>query len=440
MTPAPPRRLHSARNRLAFVYSSVVFGLAAVLVTALYFICGAALTRRSLSDEVARTGGVVTGGHFARVDADPASLVPFEAAANRATLSTLRELLAWSLLGLFLVSVFVGRLIAGRVLAPVDRLISTTRQIQATDLTRRIRHKGADDELKRLADTIDDMLDRLDTAFTSQQRFVADASHELRTPLAIVRTNLDVAVRDLPSGAPARRSLERVDRATQRMTALVNDLLALARWESRQQGHQRVDVAALNRQIREESRALAPPDTGVTLTGSDDGTTLPVLGDPLALQRAIGNLVDNALRHADPGTAVRLTGTATDGQVRVTVHNEGPAIPPTDQKHLFDRFWRGERRADRPGSGLGLAIVQGVVTAHGGTVTVRSEPGAGTAFTITLPGADRAQGLPSSAQSRPGPPGPQSPSSPPGPPGPQSPPSRSSPPVREGVVEGAHRP
>ncbi|GGO46159.1 sensor protein CutS [Streptomyces lasiicapitis] len=393
MPPAPPRRLHSARNRLAFLYSTVVFGLAAVLVTALYFICGAALTRRSLSDEVARTGGVVTGGHFARVDADPASLVPFEAAANRATLSTLRELLAWSLLGLFLVSVFVGRLIAGRVLAPVDRLISTTRQIQATDLTRRIRHKGADDELKRLADTIDDMLDRLNDAFTSQQRFVADASHELRTPLAIVRTNLDVAVRALPAASPAHRPLQRVDRATQRMTALVNDLLALARWESQHQCPQPVDVAALNRQIREESRALAPPDIGITGTG-DGGRALTVLGDPLALQRAIGNLVDNALRHARPGTAVRLTGTLADEQVHVTVHNEGPAIPPEDQQHLFDRFWRWERRADRPGSGLGLAIVQGVVTAHGGTVTVRSEPGYGTAFTITLPHAGPPPGQP----------------------------------------------
>lgn len=387
---APQRirtRLQSARNRLALVYSSVVFGLAAVLVATLYFVCGAALTRRSLADEVARTGGVVTGGHYAQVDADAASLIPFEAAANRATLATLRELLAWSLLGLFLISVLVGRLIAGRVLAPVDRLITTTRQIQATDLTRRIRHQGPDDELKRLSDTVDDMLQRLDEAFASQQRFVADASHELRTPLAIIRTNLDLVLRDVTATAPAHRPLRRVDRATQRMTALVNDLLVLARWEAPQQHRERVDIAALNRHIREESRALAP--AGVTVEGNDgdddrDGGGPTVWGDPHALLRAIGNLVDNAVRHAPSGTAVRLTCSSDAGRVLVTVHNQGPPIPPDEQGRLYDRFWRGDKRA-QPGSGLGLSIVKGIVTGHGGTIELSSDHRSGTAFTIMLP-------------------------------------------------------
>ncbi|MEV6398296.1 HAMP domain-containing sensor histidine kinase [Streptomyces sp. NPDC051907] len=380
-----PVRLRSARTRLAFVYSSLVFALAAAMVTVLYFVCGAALTRRSLADEVTRTGGVVTDGRFTAVDADPASLIPFEAAANRATLATLRELLAWSLLGLFVISVFIGRLVAGRVLAPVDRLISTARQIQATDLTRRIRHQGPDDELKRLSDTFDDMLARLDTAFRSQQRFVADASHELRNPLAVIRTNLDLALRGIPAEASVQPALQRVSRAAHRMTAIVNDLLALARWETPRQSYDLVDVAALNAQIRDDSRTLAAlADVRVAGRDADD---LVVLGDAEALRRAIGNLVDNAVRHAARGSTVQVSGARTVGGVHITVHNDGPPIEPADQARLFDRFWRGGSRADYPGTGLGLSIVQRVVAGHSGAVAVRSDAASGTAFTISLPPA-----------------------------------------------------
>jgi signal transduction histidine kinase len=261
-------------------------------------------------------------------------------------------------------------------------MTAVAREIQATSLSRRIALEGPDDELKRLADTFDGMLARIEAAFAAQRRFIADASHELRNPLAIIQTNLDLALDDREASADTLRDHALVvRRASDRMTGIVGDLLSLARLETPTVLRKQLDLSAIAGEAGDEFEALAA-QRGIAIERSlEDG--IVVVGDPAGLRRAVANLLDNATRLAPVGSTIRLQTARERDWVSISVADEGPGIAPDDQRRIFDRFWRADR--SRPGGGLGLAIVKQTVEAHGGTVLVASTPSVGSTFYLCLP-------------------------------------------------------
>ena len=374
----------SIRFRMAVIYSAVVFSLAGLVYGGVYLALALRKDPPPISIVTERIVDPAKSGlPFTKVVllVDPhASLKKdVERQVHEATLERLRTIGVWSLPGLFLASLVVGWLLAGRLLRPVDRITATAEEISATDLSRRIALGGPKDELKRLADAFDSMLERIDGAFAAQRQFVADASHELRNPIAIIQTNLEVAGDELGPRASVVR------RATLRMARLVDDLLALARSEAYGQ-RERVPLAGLAADVAEEHGPLAE-SRGVRIEVEVEGAGGEVVGDPDALRRALANLVDNAVRVSPQSGCVTIRSGAEPGGAWLEVVDEGPGIPPEQQAQVFERFWRADESRSRAsgGSGLGLAIVRQIVENHGGAITVHSEPGRGARFTIRLP-------------------------------------------------------
>ncbi|HVL63590.1 MAG TPA: HAMP domain-containing sensor histidine kinase [Actinomycetota bacterium] len=385
-----PEWARSIRVRLTLLYSAVLFGIAALVVAAIYVALSFQLRGEPLTRQLQvrgfvqmPDGSVATTDQFVIADARAV-----ERAVNERTLDRLATFSFGALGVLFVTSLGVGYVISGRVLEPIGRITDVARRIQASDLSRRIELQGPDDELKRLADTFDSMLERLDDAFAAQRRFIADASHELRNPLAIVRTNLDIALsNDKDDPAELRRAAEVARRAGDRMARMVDDLLLLARQESVDRPREEIDVGHVADEVADDFEAAAR-SRGVRLTRScNDG--LVVLGDPDAVRRALANLLDNAVRVSSEGGEVVIgTGSAGDW-VWAAVGDEGPGIAPEDQEKIFRRFWRADegRSRDAGGTGLGLAIVDRIVSSHGGNVRLASRVGEGSTFLIWLPRA-----------------------------------------------------
>ena len=375
--------LRSIRVRLTLLYSGVLFLVAAVLVASLYLGLSLSLRDEPVSQAVVVERVPVNDGSRTEertlVDAQA-----FEEQVNARTLRNLRTFSLGALAALFVASLAVGWVIAGRVLAPIAQITSVAREIQARELSRRIELDGPDDELKRLADTFDSMLARLDLAFASQRRFVADASHELRTPLAIIKANLDLALTDAQATEESRATAAAViRRAIDRMARLTDDLLALARLDAPAAAREPVSLGAVLVDAREELFAAAKT-RGVEVDAAA-GPAGIVHGDRDVLKRAATNLLDNAIRLAR--SRVRLAHGERDGWAWLAVSDDGPGIDPEHRESIFDRFWRADDGRARPGggSGLGLAIVRQIAEAHRGSVEVYSEPGAGATFVIWLP-------------------------------------------------------
>jgi signal transduction histidine kinase len=311
----------------------------------------------------------------------------FERLVNGQILNKLRNYSFGALGVLFVASLGVGWVVAGRVLAPIGRITSVARDIQATDLSRRIRLPGPEeDELKQLADTFDAMLARLDAAFAAQRQFVTDASHELRNPLAIIRTNADVALAD-PDASPddLRQTIATVKRAGDRMSLLVDDLLALARRQEPTLEYEPVDLGAAVAEASDDF--VVPAETRDIVLDRAIAPGVVVTGDREALKRVVANLLDNAVRLAPAGSRIRLATGSEGDRAWIAVADEGPGISPEDQPHVFDRFWRADKARARSdgGTGLGLAIVRQVVEAHGGEVRLHSKVGVGSSFVVWLP-------------------------------------------------------
>jgi heavy metal sensor kinase len=380
-----PEWMRSIRFRYTLLYSGVLFGLAALVVAAIYLILWISL-HEPMSIINGRVVDRFTGQSF---PVDIVTARQFERLVHQQTLDRMRTFSFEALIVLFFASLVVGWVVAGRVLAPIGRITGVAREIQATDLSRRIRLQGPNDELKQLADTFDAMLARIDAAFAAQQQFLADASHELRNPLAIIRTNADVALTDKdPQVEELRQAVVVVKRASDRMARLVDDLLALARRESPTFANEQVDLGRAVTEASEEF--LAPAEArGIVL----DRAVAPgviVMGDGDALKRAVANLLENAVRLAPTGSRIRLTVGSERGLAWIAVSDEGPGIAAEHQPRVFDRFWRadkGRSRADG-GTGLGLSIVRQIAQSHGGDVQLQSKLGVGSTFTIWLPVAN----------------------------------------------------
>ncbi len=311
-----------------------------------------------------------------------------EEQARAETLARLRYFSVLGFLALVLGGVAIGSYAAERALRPIAQMAAVARRIGQHNLKERIALQGADDELKQLADSFDDMVERLDQAFAQQRQFVADASHELRTPLTALQLTID-GVRSDPTATEEdyRQVASAAAEATSRMRRLVEDLLALAE-RDQPPPHGRVALSSLAESVVEEMEPLA------ALRDVAVGSTVPAsavaVGDQLSLRRALTNLVENAIRYNRPGGHVTVeAASAPAGYVAVAVRDDGIGIPPEALAHVFDRFFRVDKSRSRAegGSGLGLSIVAKIAREHAGRVDVESEEGRGTRFVLTLPTA-----------------------------------------------------
>ncbi|WP_031486338.1 sensor histidine kinase [Streptomyces bicolor] len=294
-----------------------------------------------------------------------------------------RSLLA--LLGLAIIAFAFGYAMAGRVLSPLGRITRTARAVAGSDLSRRIELDGPDDELKELADTFDEMLERLQRAFTAQQRFVGNASHELRTPLAINRTLLEVHLSD-PNAPVELQQLGKTLLATnERSEQLVEGLLLLARSDNQIVERKPVDLAEVAEQAVDQVHAEAEAK-GVLIRGEQKPAV--VQGNGVLLERIALNLVQNAVRYNMPeGGWVEVTTEVQHGQALLVVSNTGPVVPAYEIDNLFEPFrrLRTERTGSDKGVGLGLSIVRSVARAHGGHISAQPREGGGLVMRVTLP-------------------------------------------------------
>ncbi|MFB4314383.1 sensor histidine kinase [Actinomadura sp. 21ATH] len=383
-----PGFVHSIRFRLTVMYSTLLFVLTALVLGGIYAGVAAStdaqpITETAKADKLYR---FPDGTTTKLGEVDVVKVQQVEQAVNYETQQALQQYSLIMLAGLFVASLGIGWVLSGRALKPVRSIARTAAEIQATDLSRRIRLTGPKDELRDLADTIDSMLDRLDTAFRAQRQLIDDASHELRSPLAIIRANLDtVLTAPDADDADRRRGVQVVDRATTRMTRLVEDLLATARRSAPAFDDTDVDLAVVAREAAEEFDSLAAARRIAIDRELRRG--LVVIGDHDALRRAVGNLLSNAVRLAPAGSRITVAADRLDGWQWIAVRDAGPGIGEEEQARVFDRFWRGgeTRRSRERRTGLGLAIVRHIVEAHGGHVRLFSTPDVGSTFVLWLP-------------------------------------------------------
>jgi heavy metal sensor kinase len=282
----------------------------------------------------------------------------------------------------------VAYLLAGRALAPMTRLTEATRRITADRLGDRLPVARPGDELGRLTATINDLIARLGRAFAELKRFTADASHELRTPLAVLRAEIEVALRAPPAPAEVPALLASLLEECERLGKLIDQLLTLARQDAGEARPVRepVDLATLLAGVVQDLRPLAEAK-GIAFRFEPTDAPPVVAGDPDGLRRAFANLVENAAKYTPPGGAVVVRVGAADGAARVEVADTGEGIPAEHLPRVFDRFYRVDKARSREqgGTGLGLSIVRGIVTAHGGTVELVSTVGRGTTALVVLP-------------------------------------------------------
>lgn len=305
------------------------------------------------------------------------------------TLRDLATLIIVSIAAGLVVAAVGGWFIAGNILDPINRVTVTAQKIaRARDLGRRIEVPETVDEVGRLAMTFNEMLARIEDLFRAQQRFVADVSHELRSPLTAVRGNLDLLKRGAANDMEERaQMIDAMDSETARMSRLVSDLLLLARQDSGVPiAKQPIELDTLLLEVYRQAQVTAK---GVNLVlGAEDQAI--IVGDRDRLKQVLLNLVDNAVKYTPQGGKVTLSLTKDEAWVKVMVQDTGIGIASENIPNLFDRFYRVDkaRSRDAGGTGLGLAIAKSVVDAHNGKITVESQVGRGSIFTVWLPLAE----------------------------------------------------
>jgi signal transduction histidine kinase len=283
------------------------------------------------------------------------------------------------------VSVLLGWLVAGRVLRPLRTITSTARDISASNLHERLGLDGPNDELKELGDTIDGLLGRLEASFRSQRQFVANASHELRTPLARQRTLAQVALSDPDANADSLRAAhERILASGDQQEQLIDALLTLSRVQAGAAGRERVDLASI---VRDLLAARADEADTRQVRVLPTLVAAPLRGDPRLVERLAANLIDNALRHNEPGGMVVVQTGTRAGHGCLAVSNDGPVVAPEEIERLYEPFERmgAERTHAGQGFGLGLCIVRAVATAHGASLTTEARPNGGLHVEVRFP-------------------------------------------------------
>jgi len=303
---------------------------------------------------------------------------------------TLSHLLEYSLVTLAVVialAALLGWIFSGRALRPVHRITAAARAASEHNLSARVALRGPRDELRELAETFDEMLARLQAAFESQQRFIANASHELRTPLAVMRATVDVVLGNPDSTPGELRAMAAdirtsVDHAEQ----LIGALLILARNEHGLTVHEEVDLATVAEDVL-DSTELGGRRLHATLEAA------VISGDPVLTERLIANLIDNAVRYNAAAGEIWISTRPTAGASQLTVANTGPVVEAADAERIFQPFQRLNERTSQDGFGLGLAIVASIAAIHGGSASASPRDDGGLAVTVTIPSAGpRARG------------------------------------------------
>jgi heavy metal sensor kinase len=308
--------------------------------------------------------------------------------------------------GLLLVAGIGGWWLARAALAPVSRITQIAGEIGIERLDERVDVPATTDEIHDLAVTMNGMLERLQRGVAEQRRFVADASHELRTPLAVMRSELEVNLRERRLPPDARATLESVHEEIESMGAMVEDLLTLARADEGQLvlTPEPTDLHASAARVREALANVAAASSVEVLV---EGNGTLVLADRRRIEQVLRNLIANGITYAGHGGHVVVSTWTAAGSARCSVRDDGPGIPSAARPHVFDRFFRADPSRARGGAGLGLAICREIVLAHGGQIQVTSVEGEGSTFTFAIPlldgGADSTDGAePGSGGGEPG--------------------------------------
>lgn len=283
---------------------------------------------------------------------------------------------------------FGGYGLARKALAPIDAMATQAQHISAERLSERLPIQSPEDELGKLGITFNELLTRLQAAFDQLRRFTADASHELRTPLTAIRSVGEVALQEQKSPAEYRDVIGSMLEEVDRLTRLVESLLALSRADAGQIKLQRAEISllGLTREAGSMVEVLAE-EKGQQL-GIEGDDSISVSADRLILRQAIVNLLDNAIKYSPPKSHISVrVGRGTDNQPTVEITDQGPGIAPQHQPHVFDRFYRVDEARTREwgGAGLGLSIARWAVEAHGGQLTLKSKERQGSTFRISLP-------------------------------------------------------
>jgi signal transduction histidine kinase len=295
---------------------------------------------------------------------------------------TLSHLLQYSLITLAVVialAAIVGWIAAGRALRPVHRITAAARAATERNLSARVALRGPRDELQELAETFDEMLDRLQAAFEGQKQFIANASHELRTPLAVMRTSIDVVL-DNPTSTPAdlRDMATDIRSAVDHAERLIGALLILAHNERGLTVHDHVDLASVAEDVLDD---VGPRDRQIHAT-LDPAV---VSGNPVLIERLVANLVDNAVRYNTAAGDIWVSTSTVADQSHLTVANTGPLISTSDAARIFQPFHRLNDRTSHEGFGLGLTIVASIAAVHGGTASARPRDDGGLSINVTIP-------------------------------------------------------
>ena len=385
---APPF-FRSIRFRLSVTYSVVVFGLALLVIAGVNLAITNTLDDEKVANRTEYQAFIQPDGSVLLIeDRYRTQMADLEQVVNRRAQDNLRRFSLWALLGMFPASIGLGWVIADRALRPIGRITDVARDIQASDLSRRIGLEGPDDELRELADTFDDMLDRVEAGVDARRSFIADTSHELRNPLAVMRTNIDVALSDPNADAATLRDAAEVVRRTlDRTSRTVDDLLTFARDEVPTGEHDMFDVASMIADLAEEYGETAA-DKGVAI--EVDLAPTSIVGDAAALKQAVANLLRNAVGVAPRGSVVNVSSAAEGTWLSVRVADRGPGIAEADHERVFSRNWAKTVGGKEGGSGLGLSIARQIARSHLGTVTLVSSLGEGTEFALWLPVTDGA--------------------------------------------------
>jgi two-component system, OmpR family, sensor kinase len=296
--------------------------------------------------------------------------------------STLLVILVLEGIAATIITIGIALWLSRGAVKPLQRVIDVAAEIQASDLRRRIEARHQPEEVQKLADTFDAMLERLEKAFQEQRNFVMDVSHELRTPLTVLKGNLEVMLMDAALDAELRAQYEMMSAEVSRLIRLTSNLLYIASAQAGREPERRaVELDLVCMEVVRQSRDLRP-DVRLGLRHQDQVT---VMGDRDQIRQMVLNLVENAVKYTPSGGEVALSLRKDNYHASIAVSDTGPGIPADILPHIFERFYRGNHRSMMGGTGLGLAIADRIARSHGGSIDVESKEGAGSTFTVSIP-------------------------------------------------------